>query len=935
LRKGRIPSNRALKEISELILANGEHEDIPVIQAKIKKFFARLKTVVPRKTIEEAKAIIDVPPAAPVTELPQHVATIEQKLEDCFYEGYNQHVAAIAKADFLPALRQLLIDNEAVIAGGFLLNALGLYPEASKQVDLDVYVPCRHLKGFNLVWAKILNASKISQFQSTHYCKSFLRKNGIRSVQKLRADAPISPECPTQEVDIMGVRNRRPVVEVVKNFDLTFCQIWYDGRSVFATHPTHIDNKVGLLQKDYVRTFLAGNTFLKYRLHKYQERGFRVLLDRAGLDKLEDSDLTVKKYRSGNRRDPVQWRATFPRYSFSTSVLDTREYSKLDRSSDEFLNPLLKHYLLEYLITGELKLETNRTRAYTGMEMNIGAMTNTETSKVLRIGDVGKALYKGEPIVDLTTLEYLDPLDGYDSEDIDTAQDATLTPLLAEGIRRGTLKEVGALGGLPEDIKVKNMLFRFVSNCSNPFKDVPPTNPLELPNIFLAGVEYQTWQGTPEQRDSEKRKMYKEATPGPYGHPEKKREDWGYPIEVAEKFNEPGTVKYIEDKLFTLPITTAGMDVLTLDDVERVYHLHQHSTDDAIGIEGLKEYLEAKRQQPNKDAIPCYASASGCTLNLTMSEIHAICKAEGQVDWYLEFAKWVPPMPNTALGEHVIDRAAGEPDRTATVQGILQDTKMATDNWGEQYHITMCPFCLSYIGREEGCIYVQHANSIGGITQSPKCLGKNLVSELFDKYTAEMKRIVAQNPQGIFVNPTEPLEVCIECGRPCCGHYHFDLQPRMGILIAGYSRCTGGGRRELLARVLAVRQTQRENPGMPPAELHRRCALAADAAWNNQDLLAKADLLLARPVERRRIENLNIVIDGRPFPLPNAPPRINDEEAPLGAIGNVFAGGLRSDQKRRVGKPMLCQHGYGDGYKGRLEKTAKRRQRVKKGTRKN
>jgi hypothetical protein len=80
-------------------------------------------------------------------------------------------------------------------------------------------------------------------------------------------------------MDIMAVRNSRSPLDVVQNFDLTFCQIWYDGKNVWATHPNHIKEKRGLLQKEYIPVFLRGNDFLRSRIRKYSRRGYSVTLD--------------------------------------------------------------------------------------------------------------------------------------------------------------------------------------------------------------------------------------------------------------------------------------------------------------------------------------------------------------------------------------------------------------------------------------------------------------------------------------------------------------------------------------------------------------------------------------------------------------------------------------------------------------------------------
>jgi hypothetical protein len=64
----------------------------------------------------------------------------------------------------------------------------------------------------------------------------------------------------------MAVRNARSPLDVVQNFDLSFCQIWYDGKGVWATHPEHVKTKSGILQGDYVKVLLEhNNKFLKRR----------------------------------------------------------------------------------------------------------------------------------------------------------------------------------------------------------------------------------------------------------------------------------------------------------------------------------------------------------------------------------------------------------------------------------------------------------------------------------------------------------------------------------------------------------------------------------------------------------------------------------------------------------------------------------------------
>jgi hypothetical protein len=82
-------------------------------------------------------------------------------------------------------------------------------------------------------------------------------------------------------IDVMAVRNSQSVINVVNNFDLTFCQIWYTGEHIFASHPNHILERKGVLQGDYTKTFMEGNVFLARRMMKYRRRGFEIHLDPA------------------------------------------------------------------------------------------------------------------------------------------------------------------------------------------------------------------------------------------------------------------------------------------------------------------------------------------------------------------------------------------------------------------------------------------------------------------------------------------------------------------------------------------------------------------------------------------------------------------------------------------------------------------------------
>ena len=184
-------------------------------------------------------------------------------------------------------LCKALIAHRALIAGGFILQAV--VPQGQRdrtnefiynKGDIDIYVP---IKETPLFIEKIFTPAIFGtphQFKgvlATLYCRSFLRRNGIRDVKTYR----LKDSEDSIQIDLMSVRNRRSPIQVVSNFDLTFCQIWFDGESVYATHPEHIETRSGLLQNDYVETYATGNEFLRNRIKKYKKRGFIINFDHS------------------------------------------------------------------------------------------------------------------------------------------------------------------------------------------------------------------------------------------------------------------------------------------------------------------------------------------------------------------------------------------------------------------------------------------------------------------------------------------------------------------------------------------------------------------------------------------------------------------------------------------------------------------------------
>ena len=220
---------------------------------------------------------------APAANLAQRVDKYLPAVQEYLLERFNEDGGYYEREDIVADFNALLIKYGALVAGGSLLNAIHKFRPANLG-DMDIYVPVKNFGRFTTEFnSSIFGAELYKTYESSLYCSSFLHRNGIKRVSSFVAtidrdeDRDDGPN--RVSYDIMSVRTKRSPLSVVNNFDLTFCQIWYDGVSVYASHPDHIDAKRGVLQGDYTKMFLRTNKFLRERVNKYRKRGFEIALD--------------------------------------------------------------------------------------------------------------------------------------------------------------------------------------------------------------------------------------------------------------------------------------------------------------------------------------------------------------------------------------------------------------------------------------------------------------------------------------------------------------------------------------------------------------------------------------------------------------------------------------------------------------------------------
>ena len=210
------------------------------------------------------------------TSTPEYIPEVQKALIKFFRSGWLKNFknenkgAGNSDERLLAFLNKTLKDNHAIISGGFILKAIGTFVD-EKSVDIDIYVPTAYTAVFRGIMSKLFDeTSHVTHFASP---TGFFNKNGIVSVTKYKREIDADHYA---EMDIVEVKGDRTPKDVVQNFDLTFCENWYDGENVYMTYPEHVKTKKGFLENHYLKLLFEGSQVLINRMKKYIRRGFRV-----------------------------------------------------------------------------------------------------------------------------------------------------------------------------------------------------------------------------------------------------------------------------------------------------------------------------------------------------------------------------------------------------------------------------------------------------------------------------------------------------------------------------------------------------------------------------------------------------------------------------------------------------------------------------------
>lgn len=212
-------------------------------------------------------------------------------------KSFRDHCDQV-NTDLFDTFRGVLKDAHALVAGGSVVSAL-----IDKPInDLDVYV---HYSYAMQLILQLMNECKFSTkswkiHTGSMYDESFFRRNHIllrvplyKQFQRGRRDRRIEfgnqPVADDFQIDVIVIPDEIRLEEVITNFDLSFCETWWDGDKVYSADPDGIRFREGRLKPTYWKCLFQDlNWFTVRRLKKYRSRGFTINL-------CDDPEMTLQK----------------------------------------------------------------------------------------------------------------------------------------------------------------------------------------------------------------------------------------------------------------------------------------------------------------------------------------------------------------------------------------------------------------------------------------------------------------------------------------------------------------------------------------------------------------------------------------------------------------------------------------------------------------
>ena len=275
------------------------------------------------------------------------------------------------------------------------MKAIGAFDDP-KSVDIDIYVPTKNVSMLKYEMARLFNYNTRDKYNANPNSKH--TKDGILSVSKYSKGEPGTPSY--AEMDIVEVNAGKTPIDVIKNFDFTFCENWYNGTTVFMAYPEHVEKKAGLLEKHYMDLLYEGDSVLFKRMEKYIGRGFKISINE-------------------NEEHPKNITNSIKNGSF----LKTLDIVKLSRAAKEVI--VSTNYTSE--IEEQIKDKIDKRRGPTGWNIpitNLAGITNSTlythtlpdiSSELTQVDKAAINHYTEDGYIDINVFLYKNMIDKLDT----------------------------------------------------------------------------------------------------------------------------------------------------------------------------------------------------------------------------------------------------------------------------------------------------------------------------------------------------------------------------------------------------------------------------------------------------------------------------------------------------------------------------------------
>lgn len=198
-------------------------------------------------------------------------------------------------------IKNVLKQSNAIIAGGSVLRfCSNEQNELWETGDIDIYVNNKNVIPIRNFLASFSQRVEILGYGNNIYNKNFFNVSKIYKVVRFYTKFDYIQEN-VKHIDLVYVHNSMKLNKVVETFDLTCCQVWYDGTSIYAKYPEMIMERKSQINPLYIHQLLKGNKSTHNRIRKYINRGFEIIYPREDIA-IETFNQIYKNYNEVSYR---------------------------------------------------------------------------------------------------------------------------------------------------------------------------------------------------------------------------------------------------------------------------------------------------------------------------------------------------------------------------------------------------------------------------------------------------------------------------------------------------------------------------------------------------------------------------------------------------------------------------------------------------------